>query len=64
MRDAECPDCAAGRVGAALGPLWLPVPTAKEWKLFGKRKLDDLWWEARVLHAELCPALERPKATA
>ncbi|MFJ1709389.1 hypothetical protein [Kitasatospora sp. NPDC088346] len=60
MRDAECPACAAVRKEENLGPLWLPLPTAKEWKLVGKNKLDDPWWEVRVLHAELCPVQKRP----
>ncbi|MFJ8045539.1 hypothetical protein ACIRBX_34035 [Kitasatospora sp. NPDC096147] len=33
---AECPDCVAVREEEDLGPLWLPVPTAKEWKLLRK----------------------------
>ncbi|MFJ2864112.1 hypothetical protein [Kitasatospora sp. NPDC087314] len=55
----ECPQCAADREVEELGPLVLPVPTKRELVAALVSAPDDPWWEARVLHARLCPAKDR-----
>jgi hypothetical protein len=56
---AECPDCAKAREVECLGPLWLPVPTGKERKQHRRGRLDDPWWEVRLLHERFCPSWKR-----
>ncbi|MFI9162816.1 hypothetical protein [Kitasatospora aureofaciens] len=55
----ECPQCEPDRAVKDLGPLLLPVPTRRELVAALVSTPDDPWWEDRVLHAKLYPAMGR-----
>ncbi|TYC66578.1 hypothetical protein EH183_42065 [Streptomyces sp. CB01881] len=55
----ECPGCVRARAARGLGPLVLPAPTERELVAAPASAPGDPWWEARVLHAELCPVRGR-----